>query len=58
MGVKIFQIGAKEISNRGRDYKSGQGLQIGAEYSYCLRTIKAGLSPLHKNSMHDYFKNI
>ena len=37
IAVKRFQIGAeityraREISNRDRDYKSGQGLQIGAE---------------------------
>jgi len=26
------QIGAKKITNWGKDYKSGQGLQIGAVY--------------------------
>jgi len=31
IGAKRLQIGARGITNRGRDYKSGQGLQIGAE---------------------------
>ena len=31
MGAKRLQNGAREITNRGRDFKSGQGFQINAE---------------------------
>ena len=33
IGAKRSQIGEKKITNWGMDFKSGQGLQIGAEHS-------------------------
>ena len=35
-----LQTGERGISNHGRDYKSGQALQIGAEYKYMVHCKK------------------
>ena len=34
--LKAFQIGSREITNRGKNFKSRQGLQIGAELARLL----------------------